>query len=411
MRFYNFVLLIFFIPFVLVYAILSLFNKRLRDTFPARLGFSSFPFSLNNPVWFHCSSLGEVKAIESLVLQLKKRYPAIFISTLTETGLQKAKDLVQDNCSIIPFDINFLTRRFIKKLKPRLLVIEETEIWPNLIHQADAFGIPVIYINALISKKSSRFYNHFNFLFSPVLNRINTFFIQNEETSRHLRSLRVPSRKIKFIGITKFDLTFQVSKAVSVFSSPSSIITCGSTREGEEQILINVFQKLKKRFPSLKIIIIPRHIERIGRIKKLLDDKYIDYDLFSRLVKKTDKDVFIVDKIGVLMKMYHLSDISFIGGTLVPIGGHNPLEPAFLKKPIVFGPHIHNNYVAFTLLLKNRAALMVKNEKELEIKLSYLLSHPSVRKKMGQSAMATLKKNQGASKRLLDVIWKKYLKK
>ena len=410
MFFYNLFLNILFLPFLIIFILVAILNKRLSFNFFQRISFIK-----NKPegkvIWFHCSSFGEVNAIKSVIEKLKKRKKKIYITTLTDTGFLNAKKIVGDNCSIIPFDFNFLIKRFIKKIKPEILIIEETEIWPNLIWQTSKFKIPIIYINALITEKSYKAYKLLKFIFSKVLKRIEIFFVQNQETEFYLKKLGVDKNKIKYIGVTKFDIKIPKINKLKIFKADSKIIVAGSTHHNEEKILIETFKKLKNEFPNLKLIIAPRHIERLNEIVKLLETEKIKFNLFSKIKNFCNEEVLIIDKMGVLMEIYNLSNISFVGGTLVKVGGHNPLEPASLKKPVLFGPFIKNNFVAFQLLLENKAGIMVKDASELYEKIKFLLKNKNEAKKMGLNAYKILKTNSGASQKIVDYICKNYLKK
>ncbi len=463
---YNLILDILFLLLILVYIVIAIFNRRASRTFINRLGINNIkkgakvgdscirrndrvgigndsgagssllrvtpanagvskgesrnekkPFHYlslrQRPVWFHCSSVGEVNAVKNLVNEIKKVYPDVFITTLTDTGLTKAEEIVgKDRCSIIPFDFNFLIKRFINKLNPRLLIIEETEIWPNIIWQSYLKRIPIVYINALISKKSFTFYKMLRFIFEKILKKIDRFYVQNKETEIYLKQLKVSDDKIAYVGVTKFDIPLFINKRYKrVFEPKAPVLCCGSIRDGEDEILIRVYKRLKEDYHNLKLILAPRHIDRVNRISKLLSYYNLNFEKYSQIKNRVKKDILIVDKMGVLIQMYQNSSVSFIGGTLVPIGGHNPLEPAACGKPIVSGPYTKNNYVAFQMLKENKGLIIVNDEEELYYNVKLLFQDRKKRISMGKKAIETLKKNQGVSVKLKNFIWKNYLKK
>ncbi len=410
---YNLILNILSTPVLFIFSLISLFNKRLRKTFFARIGFYHINQKVKNPIWIHCSSLGEFNAIKNVILELKKKYANVFITTLTDTGFYEAEKLMgKGNVAILPLDFNFLMKQFIRRINPKLLIIEETEMWPNLIYQTGRSKIPLIYTNCIINQKSFNFYKRFGFIFQSILRYINLFFIQNELTKKFLLSLGIPRQKIKYVGNIKFDIQLMVNKKIQTLKQQlnllhAMIVTAGSTREGEEKILLKVYQELKRSFSRLKLIIVPRHLNRIDEIEKLIQQKRLKYTFYSKF--KKEYDVLLVDKMGVLITMYQLSDVAFIGGTLVPVGGHNPIEAAYFMKPIISGPYIKNNQEAFIKISQNKGGFIVQNQGELFEKLNALLNNKNRLKGIGKRAFKVIKDNQGASKKIVDYIVKQYL--
>ncbi len=414
MIFYNILLNILFLPLILIFLVFSIFNIRLRTTFFFRMGFIKIKKLKQRPVWFHCSSIGEFNAIKNVIIELKKKYNNIFITTLTDTGsLTARKYLGYENVSILPLDFNFLIKRFIKRLNPLMLIIEETEVWPNLIYQAEKLNIPVIYTNCIISEKSFKFYKILGFIFKKILEKIDIFFIQNLHTRQYLSNFGIPPEKIQYIGNIKFDLNIKLRKNAEnikykLHLKNRFIITAGSTRKGEEELLLNVFKNLKDHYKKLRMVIVPRHLDRINEVIDLIKEKSLTFSLYSKLEK--EYDVLLVDKMGVLLDMYLISDIAFIGGTLVPIGGHNPLEAAGVKKPILCGKYIKNNKEAFIKIIENKGGFMVNGEKELFNKLKELLKNRKKLNIMGKNAYKVLKDNQGASKEIAGYLIENYIK-
>ncbi|MDD5067902.1 MAG: glycosyltransferase N-terminal domain-containing protein, partial [bacterium] len=259
MVFYNIILDIFFVPFFLLLMTASLFNARLRKTFFRRIGLYRVRSFSQRPVWFHCSSLGEFNAIKNMVLELKNHGYEIFVSLLTDTGFESAeKFLGQGHVCVLPLDFHFLIKPLVRKVNACLLVIEETEIWPNLITQSAKASIPIIYTNAIISQKSYSFYSCLSMIFKPVLGLISLFFVQNQKTGAYLRELGVKQKKIRYEGNIKFDLRIRQKLTPSLLKqrlglSHTLVFTAGSTRPGEEELLLGAFQSLKGKFKSLKL--------------------------------------------------------------------------------------------------------------------------------------------------------------
>lgn len=413
MFFYNILLNILCLPVILIILIISIFNVRLRRTLLCRMGFNKIERSEKQPVWFHCSSLGEFNAIKNVIIDLKRQYNEIFITTLTDTGYHAAgKFLGYHHVSILPLDFNFFIRIMIKKINPLLLVIEETEVWPNLIYQAKRLNIPVLYTNCIISERSYKFYRFMGCIFKRLLKGIDIFFVQNQSTGQYLLKLGINKIKIRYSGNIKFDINIEynrnsekIKKIINL--NNKFIITAGSTRKGEEKILLHAFRILKNNYPQLHLIIAPRHLDRIKEISELIVKYNLEYSFYSRLKKYYD--VLLIDKMGVLMDMYFISQISFIGGTLVPVGGHNPLEAASVKKPVFFGKYIKNNKEAFMKIMENKGGFMIHNEKELLIKFKMLINDRKMLMAMGKNAYKVLKENQGASGRITRYLKKNYL--
>lgn len=413
MRIYNFLLNLFFPLFALLFALASVFHPRLRKNFFQRFGFLFIKKGVQRPVWFHCSSLGELNAVRNIVSGILKVHGEVYVTLLTDTGLESAEKMLgSSRCSLLPLDFSFLIRGFIRKLDPLLLVIEETELWPNLICQTGKAGVPVLYTNCIITDRSFRVYRLFPSLFRRILRTISFFFVQNPMTRKHLLALGADKKRIRYTGNIKFDLSLPAAHEAAVFRKKISwgnkpVLAAGSTREGEEALLLDIFLKLKKKFKSAKMVLAPRHLSRLNEVRELLRKHQVRTGLFSRA--RGDFDVLLVDRMGVLYLMYALADLCFIGGTLVPAGGHNPLEAAFYKKPVLSGPHIQNNRESFLKIARNRGGYIAKTKEELYGKLKILMADRRKRKETGGNAFRVIAENQGASQRIVRYIRENYL--
>ncbi len=414
MLIYNVFLYVFFIPLSVILVFISIFNSRIRKTLKYRF-FINIKKSDEKRVWFHCSSLGEFNAIKNVILKVEKKIPNIFITVLTDTGYEAAVKLFgKERVAILPLDLKFLIKRLIKRINPAILIIEETELWPNMIYQANKQDIPIIYANAIISDRSFKSYKKFAFIFAKVIKSIELFFVQNKTTAEYLKYFGIREERIKYIGNVKFDIKLDFDKDPEelkkiYYLEENKILTCGSIREGEEEILIKAFGVIKKKLSNIKLIMVPRHLDRIQDIIKIIERYSLGYSLLSELKKAYD--ILIVDKMGVLLDFYAVSDISFIGGTMVPIGGHNPLEAAVFGKPVIFGKYIKNNEQAFLELSKNNAGIMVHNEAELTDMLIKLFKESRLRESMGRNAVLVMEKNRGAADKIAEVILNKVIGK
>lgn len=403
-----------FLPIVLILSLFSLFYRRLRKGFFQRIGIVSIKKFKVQPVWFHCSSLGEFNAIKNIIVYLKRTHVPVVITTLTDTGYMAAERFLEKgNVYMLPLDFNFLILSFVKRLNPRMLIIEETEIWPNLISNTYKKGVPIIYTNCIISQKSFSFYQCFKSIFKKVLNMIDQFFIQNNSTIKYLIQMGVPKKRIEYLGNIKFDIQLKVDTkkqgALKKLDLKNNIVLCaGSTRKGEEKLIIKTYLKLKEEFHNLKLIIVPRHLNRIHKVIKLLSRYKCSFSLYSHYKKLSD--IVLFDKMGYLLNIYTISDIAFIGGTLVPVGGHNPIESAYVRCPVISGPYIKNNREAFMKISRNKGGLIVQDSNELYYQLRKLLRNRKQIKTMGQNAYKVLKENQGASKKIVNYLQKRYLK-
>ncbi len=400
---YNLLLLFFSFPLLLILTILAFLNKRIKRTLKHRL---FFPLKLpQDSIWFHVSSVGELNSIKKLIILFQKRY-SVYITTLTDTGLEQAKKINGNNSSILPLEIFFILPLFIKKLNPRMVIINETEIWPSLILYAKLKNIPVYSINTIITRKSYRLYVLFKFFFKILFSTYKLFFVQNKETEEILLQFDVPKRKILRLGNTKFDVDIpQKRKNYKKYLKIKNgiIITGGSTHAPEEEILIRCFLRLKLSL-NYKIILIlaPRHINRIKEVTEILKQYNLRFSLFSSPVQGSE--VILIDKMGVLLDIYRISDICFVGGTFAKVGGHTPVEPGMFAKPVICGPHIFKNEGLFKPLLANKGGIMVKTEDELYRLLFRLIKDKRYRERTGRKAFEIIKKNQGISEKIFTKI-------
>lgn len=409
-------------------------NPRYCEGFRMRLGILPDEFTKKllskRVIWIHAVSVGEVMASKTLLDNLREKFPdhRLIISTVTQTGNRIAKTVVRQEDIVIyfPFDLSFITQSLIKKISPALFLMIETEIWPNFITAASKGDVPVVLVNGRISPKSFSRYRKIKFLLKGVLEKIELFLMQTEGDRKRIVSLGAPPDKVKVTGNMKFDQASlaevseeEIAKLKDLLniSGDDSLFVAGSTHKGEEEILLRAYQHLKRQYQNLKLLLAPRHpqrslqVERLVkkygfvpvRVSQLVDNKPSTIDPSAPL-RAGDKRIFILDTIGQLRSIYSLATLVFVGGSLVPHGGQNPLEPACLAKPILFGPHLFNFQAIANALLQRKAAVLVEDGQDLESRSSELLKDSSRRENLGRLAKETIGLSLGATKRNIDLI-------
>ncbi|MEK7313588.1 MAG: 3-deoxy-D-manno-octulosonic acid transferase [Deltaproteobacteria bacterium] len=360
-------------------------------------------------VWVHAVSVGETKAALPLVKILKQKNPGVRVvfSTVTATGNAVAK---QDGASFIdaliyfPLDFGWAVRRVVRSVRPSLFVAVEKEFWPNLLMTLDRNSVPVIVVNGVISERSAKGYKRLAFLFSPVFDSISFFCAMTKQDAARAAMLGIKEARIAVSGNLKFDTVPPELTSVAKDSIRKNlgigkgvpVIVAGSTHRGEEDILLTAFGRLKKEFLDLKLVLAPRHPERFDEVEGIVTKKGISCRRKKKDIgKDLEADVALLDTIGELASVYSISTISFVGGTLVPIGGHNLLEPAFFGIPVVYGPHLQNCLQMAEMLEAGGASVRVSAE-SVEQEFRRLLQSESLRAKMGSAGKRVVESNRGA---------------
>lgn len=371
------------------------------------------PLQSRKVIWFHSASVGEVRILPTIVPKLKKLLPefSIVISTLTKTGKIEAKKSLPEADLVFyaPVDIPFFVKKVMNKIHPTSLILVETELWPNLIKKAKEQKAFVALINGRFSAKSFPKYLRFRSLFSLVLSFFDLLCMRTFEDAERAKTLGAKVEKIKIVGNLKFDQMIPhldrydkeaIRKSLGI-SSTREIIVAGSIREGEEKMILDVFQRLRKENPSLLLILAPRHLNQIGLIEEYLFQLGLKFRRKTLIDEKSieDKDysVILLDTIGELFPLYSIADVAFVGGSLVPLGGHNILEPAIWGAPVIFGPFIDDFKFAASCLIESGGGIMVENEEELYQGFSRLLKDESLRKNLGQKGKEAVEKQRGAA--------------
>ncbi len=366
-------------------------------------------------LWIHAVSVGEVLSLRNLIVEIKKSHPdwIIYFSSLTNTGMKMArKKLNLNNTFYIPFDFKFSVNRFFLKLKPDLFILAESEFWPNILRVARKKTKGVILINGRISKKSYERYKRLNFLSRILLSNIKKFLVQTEGDKIKLEKIGVTSDKIEITGNLKSELippyigTSEIKKLRKELniSLEEKVFVAGSTHRNEEQLLMSAFSKAKKNGKDIRLIIAPRQTDRFDEVYELCRKFPYKVGKKSMISSQMQWEILVLDTIGDLAKIYAISDAAFIGGSLVPWGGHNLLEPAFYSKPIYFGPYMDNFDFLANKFLDSGAAELKSSKKELVEMFS--LKDTSKLEKMGKIAKMTLDSLQGATEKTIKTIEK-----
>jgi 3-deoxy-D-manno-octulosonic-acid transferase len=365
-------------------------------------------------IWMHAVSVGEVLAVEGLVEEIRRRAPEhqMFVSTTTDTGQALArKRFGEENVFYFPMDFGFAIRPYLRAVRPQMVMIAETEFWPNFIQLAHASGARIAVVNARISDRSWPSYRRFRRLLRRLLAHVDLFLAQTSEDAARLRDIGARPERVRVTGNLKFDIPAPVPPAVveSVRQSLTAaatgpVLVCGSTVEGEEPLLLKAFENVLVQHPRAVMILAPRHPERFAAVAALLQRMSIRF--WRRSAWKGEDlsgGVLLLDTIGELAALYALADVAFVGGSLVPRGGHNIIEPAQHGVATVVGNHTEN-FRDIVKLFQDRDAVRVVGQAELPLVLMELLAHDAERRALGQRAAETMRTQMGATRRTADAL-------
>jgi 3-deoxy-D-manno-octulosonic-acid transferase len=419
---YNIILtsfLIFTAPYFLFRALI---NPRFRRELIQRLGFLP-TFSLKKPIWVHAASVGEVLCTIPLLKRIKQEFPEcpIVLTTMTRTGNEQARTIPEaDLVSFLPIDHPLCIRRALRKINPGLLLVAETELWPNLLRSCGKNSVPIVLFNGRISEKSFRRYGLFGFFFKNYLRNISFFLMQTEEDRSRIIEIGAANDKTRAVGNLKFDQPSpsftkkslaEMTRSLNLLGSETLFIA-GSTHSGEEEILIGLLKDLRKHDPHLVLILAPRHLERLEEIERILRRESVSWGRKTSLSsdrgqsgdQKKLPEVILLDTMGDLMNLYSLGTLVFIGGSLVPVGGHNPLEPLFFKKCVLFGPHMSHFLEISSDLIEAGGAIQVRGKEDLAFQVKRFLSDERARKEVGEKGYQFLQKHRGTTERMFEKI-------
>lgn len=370
-------------------------------------------------IWMHAVSLGEVKVAASVIESLWRISPApsLILTTTTHHGYDLARETLPDDIPVAyaPLDTVFSVRRALRRVSPHILVFLETEIWPSWITEARRMGIRVALINGRISVRSIRTYLRFRPLFRDVLKGVDVFSMITKEDGDRIRLMGADPKKVEIHGNAKYDFlsrgveaeTEKEMRRILHLDPESQVFIAGSTREGEEAMILEAYKKIRKAFPGILLVIVPRHVERTPEIEGLLQRRGLPYQLRSQLSHKGSErtaSIVIMNTFGELFRLYSIGTIVFCGASLVPLGGQNPLEPASWGKVVFYGPSMEDFQDAKTLLEENGAGIPVSDPVMLAERAIELLRHPEELKTLGTRARHALMMNQNAAERHAKVI-------
>ena len=375
----------------------------------------------NRPViWLHAVSVGEAIAARPLLKALRKQYPghAILISNTTETGRGISSTFPEpDLCIYFPFDFLPAVRLTLQRIKPELIIIMETEIWPNFTREATRLGIPVILANGRISDRSFSRYLKFRWFFCHALQQFSSLCMQTETDCERIIAIGAPRERTTATGNLKYDIPFHPVQDEEkgrlrknyIIPDNLTVITAGSTHPGEEELVLAAYLELLTTNEDLFLVLVPRHPERANEVAALLERMNLSYRRRTTIAAADVEmlnagQVLLIDTIGEMMALYALADLAFVGGSLVPTGGHNLLEPASLGIPFIFGPNMTNFREIANLVLHYGAGIQVETAAELADSLRALLTSLELRRVLGQNGLKMMKETGGATARHIAVI-------
>ena len=363
-------------------------------------------------IWVHAVSVGEVLAVIPFIDALKMKFPGhrLVLSTVTPTGFELAREKLKGRVTVIPapLDLSWIVRKYVKTIQPKIYIATETEIWPNLYTALHAAKVPIALINGRISERSFPKYKLVKFLLRGIFDCVDLFLMQSQTDADRIIALGADEERVRLVGNIKFDQMFFDENAAVKYDGfgRQDFFLAGSTHPGEEKIVLDLHKKLSAEFPAIRLIIAPRHIERVDEVLKIIEAQRFRPLKFSQL-KNEDigaQDVVLVDTIGDLRSLYGCARIVFIGKTLMVGGGQNMIEPAAFGRPVVVGPLTQNFQDVMQTLLNERAIVQVRSADELYPAVAGLLKNQTEAGAMGERARNIVLQAQGATKRTIQLV-------
>ncbi|WP_433974130.1 3-deoxy-D-manno-octulosonic acid transferase [Tunturiibacter lichenicola] len=372
-------------------------------------------------IWVHAVSVGEVMAATQLIRELKAALPGwvVAVSTTTETGQRLAKDrLAGSPVFYLPLDFKFAVRRYLQVLRPKMLVLMESELWPRLIEECATSGVPIAVVNARISDRSFPRYMRLRRLWRPFLEMISLFLAQSEETAERLVKIGALAERVRVTGNLKYDVRVGAESVLtemlrSALPVGARVIVCGSTLDGEEKILLEAWPALLAKEPNAVMVLAPRHPDRFSAVAsmitannfRLVRASEFREENVGKLTTSAWKagSIFLLDTIGDLASMYGLGSVAFVGGSLVPAGGHNPLEPAQFGVPVVMGPSFQN-FRDVVETMRDANALRIVSAEDVGAELTKLLQDTDDAKALGERGRAVFDAQAGATARTVQLL-------
>ncbi|GBD97177.1 3-deoxy-D-manno-octulosonic acid transferase [bacterium BMS3Abin06] len=402
--------LVFYLPLLL----LKKGPEKRRTFIKERLGIGDYH---KTDIWVHAVSVGETLASLPFLKKLKKDFPGkkITLTTTTYTGQKIAREKFPeaDRIMYMPLDTVVCVKRVVNLLKPAIFITVETELWPTLFQSLKETGSRIIILNGRISNESFRGYRKIKFIMKDILSNVDFFYMQEKIYADRIIHLGADRHKVGVMGNFKFDINLEESVPLGWMNTiRGKILLAASTHKGEEEIVLDAYDSVRNKFRDIKLILAPRHPERFSEVEEILKNRRFKYvrrteiqnpEPGTRNPDFTDFDIILLDTIGELSRVFSKAAIAFIGGSLVPAGGHNILEPAYWSRPVICGPYMDNFPIAGEFL-KMSAALEVKDSRDIAETVSALLEDNKKAAKMGQNARAIVDKNRGAVKKAIELI-------
>ena len=415
MRLIYTLILLLLAPFAFIWFTWRAFRQTgSADKLGERLGSSPY-LPPGVAIWVHGASVGEIRAAAPLVQTLHRKFPErpILVTTFSATGRRHARQLFGDKVmvSLLPYDLPFFVGRFLDTVKPAVAVIMETEIWPNLYAACDKRKIPILLVSARMSARSFESYSRYGSLTCGTLKRLKAVAAQSEADAARFRDLGAAPERITVMGNLKFDVQAgpELKAAGQALRQRlfggSGVLVAGSTREGEEPILLEAFRKLRANQPNTVLVLAPRHPERASAVTAAIGAAGFGFRRLSMGESPVmPGEVLLVDVLGQLMKFFAAGDLAFVGGTLVPVGGHNLLEPAALGLPVLAGPYLENVKDVAQMLQEAGVLTPVTDADSIAAAAAWLLGNASTRKSIGDVGESKVMENRGALDRAVELI-------
>lgn len=388
-------------------------NADYRRRWSERLGF--FPHRIQNSIWIHAASVGETIAAIPLINALKAQYPdlPVLITNMTITGAARTKAVFGDSVfqAYVPYDVPSALHRFLKRTRPIVALIFETELWPNLFNACDKEKIPVIVVNARLSAKSAKGYERIKSIIQEMLTITHTLAVQTPAEAERFISLGLPADRAVVTGNIKFDIQVpdeliqEGAELHAKLNSERLMWIAASTHASEEEIILAAHKKIVERFPHALLILVPRHPERFDSVYELV--KQQNFNVSRRSLNEEcgeNTQVYLGDTMGELLLLYSVCDVAFIAGSFVPVGGHNMLEAAVLGKPIVTGPQLFNFLEISRLLIEAKGMVKVETGDALAAEIIHLFENADYRKQTGENAKKFVDLNRGSLRKQLNII-------
>lgn len=405
------------IPVVIVHLLLrGLKNPDYFRRWGERFGFSRI-YPASPVIWIHAVSVGEARAAVPLINALAERYPdtPILVTTMTPTGSTEVRRQLGDRVlhCYVPYDLSFAVNRFLDQVSPCLAVTLETELWPNIFHGCKQRDIPIVVANARMSESSMRGYLRFEKLTQATLNEVSLIAAQSRADARRLQRMGAARERIFVTGSIKFEIKLPASLREAAeslrrdFGSMRQVWIAASTHDDEEKQILVAFKELRRNYPDLLLLIAPRHPERFSTVARISRRDGFNTALRSELRGPVAEDieVIVADSMGELLKLYTASDVAFVGGSLVPVGGHNVLEACAVGLPVIFGPHMFNFDEISQLTLEKQAGKQIHSVRELVAAVSGYLDDANLRFETGERGKNLVKQNRGALERTSELIF------